>query len=90
VNSEPLVWLATAWSEPLAQSWGELLRNNGIDCLVKSGGPGWSFGAPPPFGIEVYLSVPASQFTRAHALLEPFEEPGVLVLAERGAEEAYE
>ncbi|HZT95450.1 MAG TPA: hypothetical protein VFB34_01310 [Chloroflexota bacterium] len=77
---DPLVRVATAWSEPIAQSWAELLRNNGIPSIVKAAGPGFSLGAPLPFGFPIYLLVPASLFARGHAILEGYEEPGELEL----------
>jgi hypothetical protein len=78
---DDLVRVATAWSEAMAQSWAEMLRNNGIDAFVKVGGAGFSFGGPPPFGYEAYVLVRASLAQRACDILEGFEEPGVLQLS---------
>lgn len=64
----------------MARSWAELLNNNGIAATVKTSGPGFSFGAPPPFGFACYIYVPEGMSERALSLLEPYEEPGVLQL----------
>lgn len=79
-QSDRLVRLATVWSETMAHSWAEMLRNNGIPALVKAGGPGFSLGGPPPFGFESYVYVPEYLFQRSRGILEAFEEPGVLHL----------
>lgn len=77
---EPFVRVAVAWSDVMARSWAELLQNNGISATVKTGGPGFSFGAPPPFGFACYIYVPGNLLERAVALLEPYAEPGVMQL----------
>jgi hypothetical protein len=79
-GSDRLIRVATAWNEPMAHSWAEMLRNNGVDAFVKVGGAGFSFGGPPPFGSEAYVFVPQRLAERACAILEAFEEPGVLQL----------
>jgi hypothetical protein len=77
-RDDRLVRVATAWNEPMAHSWAEMLRNNGVDAFVKVGGPGFSFGGPPPFGYEANVFVPERLVERACGILEGFEEPGVL------------
>ena len=80
-TDERFVKAAVAWSDVMARSWAELLNNNGVPATVKTSGPGFSFGAPPPFGFACYIYVPASRLERALGLLEPFEQPGVMQLA---------
>ena len=74
--------VATVWSEPMAQSWVQMLNNNGVAAMVKTGGPGFSFGGPPPFGFESYILVPEGKVDEARSVLEGFEAPGVLELSE--------
>lgn len=74
------VKLLTVWSETMAQSWSQMLRNNAIPTLVKAGGPGFSLGMPPPVGYESYVYVPQSLLQRSRSILEDFEEQGVLRL----------
>lgn len=73
---DDLVSVATAVSEPMAQSWAQMLRNNEIPAMVKSGGAGFSFGGPPPFGATSYVLVPKSRLDDATAVLEPFATAG--------------
>jgi hypothetical protein len=73
----------------MARSWAELLHNNGIRATVKTSGPGFSFGAPPPFGFACYIYVPEDLLDRALGLLEPYAEPGVMQIT-RSEEEADE
>lgn len=80
-GNEPFVRAAVAWSDLMVRSWAELLRNNGIPAAVKTGGPGFSFGAPPPFGFACYIYVPKDLLARAMAVLTPFEQPGVMELS---------
>jgi hypothetical protein len=42
-ESADLVWLATAPNQPEAEMWASTLRQQGIQVLLKAGGPG--FGA---------------------------------------------
>jgi hypothetical protein len=62
----------------MARSWVEILHNNGIGAFVKVGGAGFSLGGPLPFAYEAYVVVPESLAERACAILEAFEEPGIL------------
>ncbi len=68
----------------MARSWAELLENNGIQTVVKPGGPGFSFGAPPPFGFPCYLYVRTTALERATAILEGYAAPGSLDLDQAG------
>ncbi|HEV3310377.1 MAG TPA: hypothetical protein VG815_07655 [Chloroflexota bacterium] len=82
------VLVATVWSEPMAQSWAQMLRNNGIPAMVKAGGPGFSLGGPPPLGFETYILAPESLAKRAGDILEGFAEPGLLELNEEHNEQS--
>ena len=66
----------------MGQSWVQLLLNSGIPAVVRSGGPGFSLGGPPPFGSESYVLVPRARAPEAVGVLAPFAAPGVLELAE--------
>lgn len=79
-KDQRFVRAAVAWSDVMARSWAELLHNNGITATVKTSGPGFSFGAPPPFGFACYIYVPEDLLERALGLLEPYEQPGVMQL----------
>ncbi len=67
-NEEPLVKVATAPNEALAGMWAELLRNNGIQCLVKPTGPGMAYFSTAL--VEHYIYVLASDAEAARAILE--------------------
>lgn len=79
-TEDPCLRCVTVYSEAMAQSWSQMLRNNGIPTVVKAGGPGFSLGAPPPFGYEIYIYVPRSLAHRACSILEDFAQPGILEL----------
>lgn len=81
-TSGELVVIARSWNEFMAHSFEEILRNNAIDAFVKVAGAGFSFGAPLALGYEAYIVVPKALAERARAILEGFEEPGVLRLVE--------
>ncbi len=74
-NEEPLVKVATAPNEALAGMWAEMLRNNGIRCLVKPAGPGMAYFSTAL--VEHYIYVLASDAEAARAILgdENGEEP---------------
>ncbi len=87
-KDDQFIRLATTWSEVIAQSWAEVLRNNSIPTVVKVGGPGFSFGAPPAFGYATYVYVPEYLFKRGRFILEGYEEPGVLKLEPLAVDDA--
>lgn len=70
--------VAKVWSEPLAQSFAEVLRNNGIDAFVRTLGVGFSIGAPMVLGYEAYIVVPEAFVGRSADILEGLGEPDVL------------
>lgn len=70
--SEHLIRVARIQSEPLAEMWAELLRQEGINPLLKSEGPGagaLATGAP----LEYSIWVLASDADRARQVLEPLQ-----------------
>ena len=81
-DEERLVVVATAFGDLMANSWAQMLRNNGIPAVVKTTGPGFSLGGPPPAGFPVNLYVSAHFFERATAILEDFASPGELHVSE--------
>lgn len=72
-DDEDLVKLATVASEPLAQMYAELLRREGIPCMVKGAG-GWSSALPLQVN-QLYLLVPERDLRKAGEILSGFAGP---------------
>jgi len=73
-RDDPVVYLATFPNEPLAQMWAETLRRNGIEVLVRPGGPGaGAWGSS--FSFEHELHVLKSERPAALLLLKELEGP---------------
>jgi len=71
MSDDPIVFLAIAPNEPLAQMWAEWLRQAGIKTMLKPLGPGlgaWASAAT--FEHEVFVL--GSQLAAARAMLEDF------------------
>ena len=72
VDSEPVVYLATAPNEPMAHLWRDVLRDEGIRSLAKAAGPGIG-GWGTAFGMEHELFVLSSDLSRAREILAELE-----------------
>lgn len=73
-EDDPIVYLTTMPNEPLAQMWAETLRQNGIEVLVRPGGPGaGAWGSS--FTFEHELHVLRSQHPAALQLLDELNSP---------------
>lgn len=56
LNDDPVVYLATAPNEPLAQLWVEILDDAGIRAMMKPIGPGFgAWGSAATFEHELYV-----------------------------------
>ena len=80
-NDDPVVYLATAPNEPLAQLWVEILADAGIKAMMKPVGPGFgAWGSAATFEHELYVL--RSRLDEAEAVLaeiEPSRDPGALL-----------
>ncbi len=80
-NDDPVVYLATAPNEPLAQLWVEILADAGIKAMMKPVGPGFgAWGSAATFEHELYVL--RSRLDEAEAVLaeiEPGRDPGTLL-----------
>lgn len=80
-NDDPIVYLATAPNEPLAQLWVEVLADAGIKAMMKPVGPGFgAWGSAATFEHELYVL--RSRLDEAEAVLteiEPGRDPGTLL-----------
>jgi hypothetical protein len=73
-RDDPVVYLATAPNEPLAQMWAETLRSNGIEVMVKPLGPGLgAWGSA--FTFEHELHVLKSQLPQALLVIQDLNGP---------------
>ena len=71
--NEPLVYIATGPNEPVARMWAEILENEGIHTLVKSGELQAAMYMPSLLSrCEIY--VVESQAEKAKEILTPFQE----------------
>ena len=70
--SEQLIRVARVHSEPLAEMWAELLRQEGINPLLRSGGPGAGALASGAL-LEYSIWVLASDADRARQVLESLQ-----------------
>ncbi len=69
VGREPIVHLATAPNEPVAELWQSELRRAGIRTMTKALGPGFAgFGTDLP--LEHALYVAAHELDRARQILD--------------------
>ena len=79
-SDDPVVKVAAGFSEPEAEMWRELLRNNGIPAMSKNM-TGWAYnwGAQSlPFERNYDLFVKQSDVERAREVLEEVLEPAQL------------
>jgi hypothetical protein len=73
-SDDPVVYLATAPNEPIAQLWVEILADAGIRAMMKPVGPGFgAWASAATFEHELYVL--RSQFDEAEAVLAEVE-PG--------------
>ena len=72
-TQDDLVPVARLFSEPMAQSLAQLLRNNDVPAMVKSTGAGFALGTPP-FGTETVILVHKKDEEQAKQLLEVTED----------------
>ncbi len=73
VTDEPLVHIATAPNEPLANMWVGILENEGIHSLLKSGNLKAAMYMPSlSYGCEIHVL--ASKAEKAREILSPFLE----------------
>ena len=71
-EDDPIVYLATASNEPLAQMWAEALADAGIRTMVKALGPGFGgWGTTATF--EHALYVLRSDLARAEAIVREMD-----------------
>ena len=69
VGREPIVLLATAPNEPIAELWQAELRRAGIRTLTKALGPGFAgFGTHLPLEHALYVAAP--DLDRARRILD--------------------
>ena len=80
-NDDPVVYLATAPNEPLAQLWVEILADAGIRAMMKPVGPGYgAWGSAATLEHELYVL--RSRLEEAAAVLaevEPGRDPDALL-----------
>jgi hypothetical protein len=70
---EPLVHIATAPNEPIANMWAEILEENNIHCLLKGGNLGAAMYIPP-LQLQHKIYVLASEAQKAKEIISPFLE----------------
>ena len=73
LSKEPLVHIATAPNEPIAQMWAGILEDNNVPCMVKGGDLGASMYIPQ-FQLHQQLWVLESDAEKAREILAPFVE----------------
>lgn len=69
---ERIVHIATAPNETIAMMWRDVLQDEGIIVMIKSGGAGYGFGHN--LLNEQYLLVREDQAEAARQILDEFEE----------------
>lgn len=75
MTDDPLVFLATAPNEPLAEMWVDVLAEAGIRAMLKPGGPGaGAWGSA--FSFEHELFVLRSRQAEAAAILAGLDAEG--------------
>jgi hypothetical protein len=72
-RDEPLVRIAQAGNQSIAEMWQELLRNHGIPCLVRIAGPLTAYAT---FASPHDILVLATDAARARQILAAYDEPG--------------
>ncbi len=72
-GKEPLVHIATAPNEMVANLWKDVLTENGIKCLLKSINLVTSLYTSP-FTLQYEVQVLASDAEKAREILTPFIE----------------
>ena len=75
-KDEPLVYIATAPNEPVAMMWAEILENEGIHPLVKSGELQAAMYMPSLLS-RCEIHVIDSQAEEAKEILAPFLEDDI-------------
>jgi hypothetical protein len=71
-NDDPVVYLATAPNEPLAQLWVEILDDAGIKAMMKPIGPGFgAWASAATFEHELYVL--KSRLREAEAVIAEIE-----------------
>lgn len=70
---EPLVSVATAPNEAIANMWAGILEEHGIRCLLKGGNLAAAMYASP-LNVSYEISVLASEADKATQILAPFTE----------------
>jgi hypothetical protein len=74
-GNEPLVHVATAPNEVVAQMWAEILEDDGIHCSIKMGRvAGDFFSLFTRMGVPVEIHVLASEAQKAKEILDSLEE----------------
>jgi hypothetical protein len=80
-SDDPVVYLATAPNEPIAQLWVEILADAGITAMMKPVGPGYgAWASAATFEHELYVL--QSRLAEAEAVLaevEPGRDPDELL-----------
>ncbi len=71
-KKDPLVFVASAPNEAIANMWADILKQHGINVLVKHG-PVTSYAVS--FGESIEIHALASQASEAKQILKPFVEP---------------
>lgn len=75
MSDDPIVYLVTAANEPMAQMWADILKDAGIQTMLKPIGPGvgaWASAAT--FEHEIFVL--RSQHARAEELLADEQTDG--------------
>jgi hypothetical protein len=71
-NDDPVVYLATAPNEPLAQLWVEILADAGVKAMMKPIGPGFgAWGSAATFEHELYVL--KSRLAEAESIIAEIE-----------------
>jgi len=75
LRNEPLVQIATAPNEVVAQMWTEILEDDGIHCSTKMGTPAGDFlSLFTRMGVQVEIHVLASEAQKAKEILDSLRE----------------
>jgi hypothetical protein len=75
LGNEPLVHIATAPNEVVAQMWVEILKDDGIHCSMKMGTATGDFlSLFTRMGVPVEIHVLASEAQKAEEILASLEE----------------
>ena len=75
LRNEPLVHIATAPNEVVARMWAEILKDEGIHCLIKMGTAAGDFlSLFTRMGVPVEIHVLASEAQKAKEILDSLKE----------------